>query len=531
MGTRLSLFSTAMAACLALPSGALGQVTISIASATFSSNPGNLTNTGTPSGFANSTHSVTETSSYALGDSVRINSAELTSVAATTWAEDASFRLENSSYPGLSTYFHVGTGTTFSTQVVTSGAYRLIKASSPGAWGVAPTLLEGTGVSSGSTWLIEAFDKDDDDTSLPDALGADIEFVISPDYDALDPILFNNGTIVNAANQGFGGDHASAITTGGLFGYQSILPYSVADDFTVPPGDGWDVTCVSGYGYLQGTYGSPPVSPISGVTMKIWNGSPAASGTVIATSTVLRESRWTGIYRVTDTTLTNAGRPVFTADAHFPSLRLVPGQYWVTYTLLGAQFTPNLMVPGSPTFAPANGNALHLNGNVASQAMYSTTQTAMPLTVYGRPARNNITGNLVLQDTVGTFAHNRNIGWQLKVGTTTLGSGVITATASPQPFSLTIIPRTGAAELILNGSSFLRRVRNINLTGSHQGIGLVTMRNGDVDNSGEVDAADIDEVISAFGATNNRPEDVDVSGEVDAADIDIVIGSFGDVDD
>lgn len=530
MAARLSTFSIAMAMCLALPSGALGQVTISIASATFSSNPGNLTNTGTPSGFTNSTHSATETSSYALGTSVRINSAELTQIAVGSWAEDASFRLSNSGYPGLSTFFHVGSGTTFSTQVVAAGTYRNFKASSPYAWGVAPTLLAGTAISAGSTWFLEAFDKDDDDTSLPDALGTDIEFVISPAYDALDPVLFNNGTIVNAANQGFGGEHASAITTGGLFGYTSNLSYSVADDFTVPPGDGWDVTCVTGYGYIQGTYGSPPVTPINGVTVKIWDGAPP-SANIIATSTILRDSRWTGIYRVTDTTLTSASRPIFTADAHFPGQRLVPGHYWVTYTLLGAQFTPNLMVPGSPTFAPASGNALHLNGNVASQAMYSTTQTAIPLTVYGRPARNNITANLVLQDTVGTFAHNRNIGWQMKVGTTTLGSGVITATASPQPISLSIIPATGAAELILNGSSFLRRVRNINLTGSHQGIGLVTMRNGDVDNSGEVDAADIDEVISAFGATNNRPEDVDVSGEVDAADIDIVISSFGDVDE
>ncbi|MCC6686650.1 MAG: hypothetical protein IT205_06645 [Fimbriimonadaceae bacterium] len=54
--------------------------------------------------------------------------------------------------------------------------------------------------------------------------------------------------------------------------------------------------------------------------------------------------------------------------------------------------------------------------------------------------------------------------------------------------------------------------------------------NGDADGSDEVDAADIDAVISAFGLTglpNNIREDVDGSGEVDAVDIDIVIGNFG----
>ncbi len=58
----------------------------------------------------------------------------------------------------------------------------------------------------------------------------------------------------------------------------------------------------------------------------------------------------------------------------------------------------------------------------------------------------------------------------------------------------------------------------------------LSLRNGDVDNSGEVDAADIDAVIAAFGSTGQPIEDVDMSGEVDAADIDIVIANFGQTD-
>ena len=50
----------------------------------------------------------------------------------------------------------------------------------------------------------------------------------------------------------------------------------------------------------------------------------------------------------------------------------------------------------------------------------------------------------------------------------------------------------------------------------------------DVNRSDEVDAADIDSVISQFGSiTPGIAEDVDGSGEVDAADIDMVIGNFG----
>ncbi|MBL8060762.1 MAG: hypothetical protein JNK63_08675, partial [Chthonomonas sp.] len=62
-------------------------------------------------------------------------------------------------------------------------------------------------------------------------------------------------------------------------------------------------------------------------------------------------------------------------------------------------------------------------------------------------------------------------------------------------------------------------------------IGTATMQNGDVNNTGEVDAADIDQVIADFGSTSDISSDTDVNGEVDAADIDIVIANFGGVDD
>ena len=62
------------------------------------------------------------------------------------------------------------------------------------------------------------------------------------------------------------------------------------------------------------------------------------------------------------------------------------------------------------------------------------------------------------------------------------------------------------------------------------------LQNGDCDDSGEVDAADIDAVIAVFGLTEPDPgyslsTDVDGSQEVDAADIDIVIANFGGTDE
>ena len=148
------------------------------------------------------------------------------------------------------------------------------------------------------------------------------------------------------------------------------------------------------------------------------------------------------------------------------------------------------------------------------------------------PASQVLSGTLNLGDTGGAFAFNRSIGYTVKQGTSTIGSGTVVASASASSFSISLpASATGAATIEWDGSSFLLRKTNVNLTGSNAAIGSVTMQNGDVDNSTEVDAVDIDLVIASFGLTTDINEDVDVSGEVDAVDIDIVIANFGGVND
>lgn len=96
----------------------------------------------------------------------------------------------------------------------------------------------------------------------------------------------------------------------------------------------------------------------------------------------------------------------------------------------------------------------------------------------------------------------------------------------------TTIPSTitGAVHIEFDTPTHLVKRRNINLPPSSSNGGFVYMTNGDVDGSGEVDAADIDVVIAQFG-TSQYPADLDLSGEVDAADIDITIANFGNVDE
>lgn len=97
--------------------------------------------------------------------------------------------------------------------------------------------------------------------------------------------------------------------------------------------------------------------------------------------------------------------------------------------------------------------------------------------------------------------------------------------------------------IYLDGESFLRRsvigfvpVPAPDSTGPTINIAPVTLVGGDCDNSGEIDAADIDYVIARFGmmftaAGGDSNADVDASGEVDAVDIDLVIANFGLTDD
>ena len=154
------------------------------------------------------------------------------------------------------------------------------------------------------------------------------------------------------------------------------------------------------------------------------------------------------------------------------------------------------------------------------------------LRVVSIASNQHVTGTLSLGDTVSTFVYNRNISYEVVQGTLTLASGSVVANSPNTAFDISLPAAvTGAVTVKWNGSSFLKRNTAANLTGSNQAIGSVTMQNGDVNETGEVDAADIDQVIADFGQLADINSDVDVNGEVDAADIDIVIANFGGLDD
>ena len=140
----------------------------------------------------------------------------------------------------------------------------------------------------------------------------------------------------------------------------------------------------------------------------------------------------------------------------------------------------------------------------------------------------SLNGTLVLGGGTDVFGFPRSISYELRRGAAKLASGTVLATGAEAPFYIPLSPvNAGPAILTWTGPSYLRRDQQVNIITGQQDLGTFTLPGGDIDGSGEVDAADIDRVITDFGFVGNFLSDADGSGEVDAGDIDAVISSFG----
>ena len=117
--------------------------------------------------------------------------------------------------------------------------------------------------------------------------------------------------------------------------------------------------------------------------------------------------------------------------------------------------------------------------------------------------------------------------WQGGVLMETIPNVPITPSGS---YSVSAITR-GLADVRVRGDHWLYNLLpGVMLDDNILQLPPTVLRNGDVDSSGEVDAADIDQVIAFFGNLGSFDADVDGSREVDAADIDLVILTFGGID-
>lgn len=216
---------------------------------------------------------------------------------------------------------------------------------------------------------------------------------------------FSQYLVVDTAfttDPGLGGAPASCIWSGGT-GYGSTASistgFSIADDFSVPVGQSWRIDSVRVYAYQTG---STTTSTFTDGRIKIWRGRPDSVGATLVFADTLvsaiKSTRWSGVYRVSSTTLTNTQRPVMLITLNAGGTVLTAGSYWIEYWLNGSiasgPFTPAKVLPGRVN--PPNQNGM--------QKTFATNTWAATVD----PAPTTIGFNLMVMGSNVTAVGNNN---------------------------------------------------------------------------------------------------------------------------
>lgn len=156
--------------------------------------------------------------------------------------------------------------------------------------------------------------------------------------------------------------------TDSIFGYGNQAPpisNSMGDDFTVS-GGGWNVSTIDFFGYQTGMTTS--TSTFTAVNWTIYAGAIGNTGTPVANGSGLASSVFTGVYRVTATTLTNTQRPIWRNSVNV-GVTLPDGQYWVAWNTAGTLASGPWAVPVTPF--PTGANAQQQIGAAGAWALTS----------------------------------------------------------------------------------------------------------------------------------------------------------------
>jgi hypothetical protein len=208
-------------------------------------------------------------------------------------------------------------------------------------------------------------------------------------------ILYNNGQgisppfgLVNYPGAGYGGADASALESALLentygYGHQHLSGLRVADDFTVPA-PGWNVDRVKFFAYQTG---STTQSTMTGVTLRIWSGTPG-TGTVVfgdITTNRMTATAFSNIYESIDTALTASNRPIMQQTVAVGST-LPAGTYWLDWdtdgSLASGPWAPPMRQRGQTSFPGANAMQ-YVTGWLPIQDTGSLTPDGLPFVIEG----------------------------------------------------------------------------------------------------------------------------------------------------
>jgi hypothetical protein len=202
-------------------------------------------------------------------------------------------------------------------------------------------------------------------------------------------VLWDNGPLVTHPADCAGMDASRLQTDLGMltlgFGHQYTLGYHIADDFTIPAAEGWQIDQLTFFAYQTSAPISP--SPITGIYYQIWDGPPdnPASSIIygdLVTNRLL-SSVSPNLQRDSGTNLCTNNRYIF-ADVAGADVILTPGTYWIDWTtdgsLASGPWAPPVTILGQTT----TGNALQYT-TAWEPALDSgvATQQGMPFIIEG----------------------------------------------------------------------------------------------------------------------------------------------------
>ncbi len=198
--------------------------------------------------------------------------------------------------------------------------------------------------------------------------------------------LYTNGPFMNAPGAGPNGADGSVLQTNlGLtsfgFAFNNVTPFRIADNFTVV-GATWTIDSIKVFGYQTG---STTTSTFTGLYVRVYNGDPRNGGTVVwgdVTTNIMIATRWTGVYRYTDTT-PGTTRPIMMIVGATPGLVLPPGDYWVEFGTTGSGSSGPWCPPITITGQAVTGDAIQWANNAWAALVDGTNAQDVPFIFYG----------------------------------------------------------------------------------------------------------------------------------------------------
>jgi hypothetical protein len=193
--------------------------------------------------------------------------------------------------------------------------------------------------------------------------------------------------------QNFAGD--TSTSNGSAGSTCNELGFRVADNFVVPVGETWTINSVITFAYLTG---GGATSPFTSGTLRIWNGRPGDTGSMVIfgdlTTNRLGTSTDTNTFRIFNSVAPPPGQPTGTTRRIWqntfnvaPALVLTSGNYWVDWgttvnaTPATAHFCPTTTIVDTRYTPLMNGRQF----NVTTSTWVDAIETGAPATAVDLP--------------------------------------------------------------------------------------------------------------------------------------------------